>query len=73
MNRRGGVFPLIATAIIVIVLLVLFFFADFGLRTAPVERTGEQNSGTNAPAETVPSPGTGKAPNGNAELPAGQQ
>jgi len=70
--RRGGL-PLLITLAIVVVVLALFLWADFGLKTEPVKRAENQNSNGNAPAETLPSPGTHEDVNGNTKLPAGQQ
>jgi hypothetical protein len=64
---------LLIAAIVVVLIGILFYTVDFGLKTAPVERAPQQNQGANAPAEQVPSPGTKQDLNGNTKLPAGQQ
>lgn len=52
--RRRAFLSLIAAAVVIIIFLVGFLYLDFKLGTAPDQRTGDQNSGSNAPAEVVP-------------------
>lgn len=52
--RRSALLSLVAAAMVIIVFLIGFLYLHLGLRTAPVERTDEQNSGSNAPTEVIP-------------------
>jgi hypothetical protein len=70
---RRELMALLVAAVVIIGLLVAFFIVDVGWETTPVQRTEQQNSGGDAPSETLPSPGTVEGPEGDPALPPDQQ
>ena len=66
---RREVAALLATAIVLLACLVAYLVIERGPETTPAERTGEQNSGSDAPSETLPSPGTVEDPQGEPAVP----
>ena len=66
---RREVAALLATAIVLLACLVAYLAIERGPETTPTERTGEQNSGSDAPSETLPSPGTVEDPQGEPAVP----
>lgn len=68
---RREVYALAALAAVAL-LGVIAVFAVGSSSETPVQRTTEQNYGSNAPHETLPSPGTVEDPAGNPRLPAQQ-
>jgi hypothetical protein len=60
-NRRREVWALLCALGLAALLLAAYLLIDDGRPTAPVDRVDEQNSGTNAPQETVP-PADGGSP-----------
>lgn len=70
---RREVAALLAAAAILLVGAIGFLAIDRGTETTPAQRAAEQNSGANAPSETVPSPGTVEDPQGDPALPPEQR
>jgi hypothetical protein len=69
---RREVAALLAAAAILLAGAIGFLVIDRGTETTPAQRAEEQNSGANAPSETVPSPGTVEDPQGDPALPPEQ-
>jgi hypothetical protein len=59
MKRRREIMVLVAAVVLIVAVWGVMSLVNEPLETAPVERTEDQNSGSNAPLETQPSPGTG--------------
>ena len=60
MGNRRVVIPIAVTAVILAVVLVVFLLADSGPKE-PVEHAQQQNSGSEAPRETLPPADAGAA------------
>jgi hypothetical protein len=73
MRPRREMMALLITAVVIVASLLAFFVVDIGGDPTPVQRTEQQNSGANAPSDTLPSPGTVKDAQGDPALPPGQQ
>ncbi len=73
MHPRRELMALLVAVVVIIGFLVAFFVIDVGWETTPVQRTEQQNSGGDAPSETLPSPGTVADPEGDPALPPDQQ
>ncbi|TPL91009.1 hypothetical protein FJ948_16150 [Mesorhizobium sp. B2-3-12] len=69
---KWGVVLAGAILLCLLAIFVLTPLSGGSWRTAPFKRAPEQNQGGNAPAETSPSPGVHKDPNGYAKMPGSQ-
>ena len=56
MKRSRELSALLVAAAVILVMLAAYFLVDPGQPTAPAVRTGDQNSGGDAPSEVQPSP-----------------
>jgi hypothetical protein len=45
---------MLAAGAVVVIFLIGFLYFDAGWQTAPVQRTDDQNSGSDAPSEVLP-------------------
>jgi hypothetical protein len=55
-SRRWEMWALLGALAVALIFLIAFLFVDDGRPTAPVDRVDEQNTGADAPCETLPSP-----------------